>query len=356
MRILQLVEHLWIGGSERMAVNVSNVLQLAGHEIILCPTRDKGPLEKYVEPDVRIECLNKKSTLDFKAFVRLISIIRNNKIEIIHAHSSSVFWAVGARFFYPRIKIIWHDHYGARLEDKHLNKYYRYISPFLSGIITVNKSLREWAVKNMKVKPGNILFINNFPLVNAVNKNKNPDLIKIVCLANLRPEKDHPTLVRAIHLVKTKHPELHLKVILAGLYWEDEYYKKIVKLTEQFNLGSTIQIVGSIEDTSSLLATADIGVLCSVFEGMPLSLLEYGLAGLPVVVTNVGQCSEVVDHGRLGRVVPSQEPELFAEELQWIIDNNDTAINMGLMFKEHVEKEYGKSNFLSAYQKLLKSI
>ena len=58
---------------------------------------------------------------------------------------------------------------------------------------------------------------------------------------------------------------------------------------EEYNLNDIIQIAGSVVDTSSLLASADIGVLSSIFEGLPLSLLEYGLAGLPVVVTDVGQ-------------------------------------------------------------------
>ena len=53
---------------------------------------------------------------------------------------------------------------------------------------------------------------------------------------------------------------------------------------------------------------ADCGVLSSVSEGLPVSLLEYGMAGLPVIVTDVGQCAEVVGNGRFGRVVPPGKP------------------------------------------------
>ena len=209
-----------------MAVNISNVLQAAGHQVVLCPTRGKGPLENFVDPEVELVCLNKKRTFDILAFYRLLTIIRNNNIEIIHAHSSSVFWAVIVKIIKPRIKIIWHDHYGARLDDNHLNKYYRKISPLISGIITVNQSLHNWALKNMKVPPENILFINNFPLIKPVLKKNNPGFVTIVCLANLRPEKDHLTLVKAIHLIKQEFPGLHFKVIFAGLYWQDEYFKR----------------------------------------------------------------------------------------------------------------------------------
>jgi glycosyltransferase involved in cell wall biosynthesis len=356
MRILQLVEHLWLGGTERMAVNISNILQEDGNYVVLCPTRDKGPLEKQVNPGINLICLNKKNSFDIKAFLRLVLIIKKNKIELIHAHSSSLFWAIPVKLFYPRIRIIWHDHYGARVNDKRHNKYYRALSPFLSGVITVNETLYNWAIRNLKVKKEKITYINNFPNEVETNKSKDSEYTTIVCLANLRPEKDHLTLIKSLCLLKQRVPLIRLKVIFAGMYWEDEYYRLIRELISSCNLVDTIFIIGSVDDSASLLASADIGILCSSFEGLPLSLLEYGMAGLPVVVTDVGQCAEVIENGKFGKLVKPGDSEAIANGLLWIIENIEESEEMGEKFRQHVRIHYGPHNFLSAYNRLLDKI
>jgi len=226
----------------------------------------------------------------------------------------------------------------------------------INAIIAVNETLRNWSIKNMKVENDKIIFINNFPLLPRIKGQTLPDIITIICLANLRPQKDHLTLIKAIDLFQKSNPSLKLKVIFAGIILQDECLDNIKKLIFELKLNETIQLAGPVEDTASLLASSNIGVLSSVSEGLPVSLLEYGLAGLPVVVTDVGQCSEVVGHGKYGKVVPQSNPELFALELSWIIQNPRLAQEMGNDFKTHVQQKYGEERFLSEYQELLKNI
>jgi glycosyltransferase involved in cell wall biosynthesis len=356
MRILQYIDSFMAGGAEKMCVNITNVLHENGYEVQVCISRKGGPLQKAITSGIKCHILGKKNFFDIPSFIRFIRLLKKEEIDVIHAHSSSVFWAIFAKLFVTNIKVIWHDHQGMQTNDRRCKFFYRLISYGLNGIIAVNKSLEAWSRKKMRVTPDAIFFIPNFPLLEVKPIHKDPDYLRIVCLANIRSQKDHITLIRAVSILAGKNLTGRLKVILAGAYNQDKYFHVLLKIIDEFRLNDVIEFTGSVEDTASLLSQADIGVLTSVSEGFPVSLLEYGLAALPVVVTDVGQCSEIVDHGRLGRVVPPQEPELFAGELQWIIENIDAAINMGLMFKEHVEKEYGKSNFLSAYQKLLKSI
>ena len=356
MNILQIIDSLQFGGAERMAVSISNVLAKSGHSVVLCASRSKGKLEKFVEPGIKLVTLNKKSTIDFNALFRLLQIIRKNRIQIIHAHSSSVFWAILIKIIMPKIKVIWHDHLGARISGNSVNKYYKFISPLISGIISVNDKLKEWAVQNMRVIPKNILFINNFPLIRELPRNTKPGITKIVCLANLRQQKDHQTLVKAIHIIIKELPEHNLKFIFAGLFRHDAYYLDLIKLIKTLGLKETIQIKGPVEDTAALLAAADIGVLSSVSEGLPVILLEYGLVGLPVVVTDVGQCHEVTGDGKFGLVVPPFNPVELAKALIILINNKKRRSKMGDEFKKFVIEKYGAKQFLSQYNGLLKKM
>jgi glycosyltransferase involved in cell wall biosynthesis len=353
MKILQLIDSLQAGGAERMCVNISNILKYAGHDIVICASREKGPLEKFVAPGISIVALQKRNKLDIQAFLMLLSLVKKNKIELIHAHSSSVIWAVAVKLFYPKIKVLWHDHLGARLDDDFENRCYRLISPMIDGIITVNEVLHDWAIHNMRVDADKITFIHNFPLLANRPRHSEPGYTTIVCLANLCRQKDHPTLVRAIHILQKKNPGLKLRVLFAGLYWNDSYYNSLVHLIDALDLKETIQIVGSIEDTATLLASADIGVLSSVSEGMPVSLLEYGLAGLPVIVTNVGECKTVLNNGTLGIVVEPSNPASLSEALAKYIFKPQLSKQIGKEFKDFIQMNYGPKGYIQSYHKLL---
>ena len=73
---------------------------------------------------------------------------------------------------------------------------------------------------------------------------------------------------------------------------------RVQERIQQHGLESHVFLLGSRSDVPSILSGCDIGVLSSASEGMPLALLEYGVAGLPTVATRVGQVPEILDEGR----------------------------------------------------------
>ena len=357
MRILQLIDTLEPGGAERMAVNSSNLLTENKFEVLLCAARAKGAFANQVNSLVKVECLHKRHVLDIRAFFKLYSIVKKNKIQIIHAHSSSVIWATLLKLIRPNVKVIWHDHYGSRLTDKK-NIIYKSLAPFIYAIITVNQTLYDWSQKNMNIKnKKNILMLNNFPVLNnQFSKKKDNELINIVLLANLREEKDHLNFFKAFAIIKDKIAPQQVKINCAGLYWDNEYFQQIIDFIEKEKLTSKVTFLGSVENVSKLLSNSTIGVLTSISEGLPVSLLEYGYASLPVIVTDVGQCAEVVHYGECGIVVPPSAPQEMAKALLDLINNPQKRVELGVALKERIEKEYGAKNFLKAYQQLITNL
>lgn len=356
MNILQLVDSLNAGGAERMAVNISNVLAVNQHDVVLCVSRSPGTLERFIDVKVQVEFLKKKCGFDLVAFVKLLIITHKKKIEIIHAHSSSIYWAVMVKLFFPGIKLIWHDHYGkSDFIDNSQRKGIQFFSRFFDGIIVVNDKLLDWSLKYTKVAKAKIQLINNFPLLSkgSINTQKDNSVVYIIYLANFRPQKDHITLVNAINVLVNEFGLKNINVCLAGIYQYDEYYLSVLEQIKKCNLQSYFQIPGTVKDITNLLVNSDIGVLSSVSEGLPVSLLEYGITGLPVVVTNVGQCAEVLENGKYGIIVPSNNPESLSNALKSLIQNEDLRKAMGAKFKEHVESQYGYKNFLTQYNSLI---
>lgn len=352
--ILQLVEHLLPGGTERMAVNISNLLVKNGHQVVLCTTRAKGALEQEILPAVQLECLYKSHFLDIRAFLKFCTVVRKHKIDIIHAHSTSIYWAALLKVFFPRVSLIWHDHFGFSENLKDSDRpLIRHLSFLFFGIISVNEKLRLWSVKNCKVSSDKILLLKNFPQLSLSIKKAERTSLKIVLLANLRPQKDHVTFVEALIYLKAHVIEKDIKVVFAGLYWDDPYFHSIKNVLESHDLIDRVDFVGSVNDVMSLLMDCDIGVLSSTSEGLPVSLLEYGQAGLPVIVTDVGQCAEVVDYGKAGLVVPPADSKAFSEALLDLIQHPEKRVHLGSTLQQRIEKEYGAQKFFEEYSKLI---
>jgi hypothetical protein len=112
MRILQLVDSLEAGGTERMAVNLANALASRLEYSALCTTRAEGPLKELLQPEVDYLFLNKGSKVDVGAWKRLHGFLKRNRIDLLHAHSSSYGLAVVMKCLLPGLQVVWHDHYG----------------------------------------------------------------------------------------------------------------------------------------------------------------------------------------------------------------------------------------------------
>lgn len=308
MRVLQLIDSLRPGGAEKMAVNIANALLPHVEESYLCCTRQEGMLKEQLKPKVGYLFLDKKSSLDPKAILKLRKYIQQNKIDIVHAHSTSFFLAGLLKLTGSRFKLIWHDHYGesenleAR-EYKVLKKFSRYFA----GIISVNTGLKNWAINNLKCK--NVVEIKNFipepdPSVEAKIKLMGAkDDFKIICVANIRPQKDHLNLLQAFKMLDQV---LKVSLHLIGNDPGTPYSAKVLKAIEESPVKHKIFYYGSQPEIIPLLQQADLGVLASRSEGLPLALIEYGMAGVPVVCTDVGQCAEVLEE--FGELVEKENP------------------------------------------------
>jgi glycosyltransferase involved in cell wall biosynthesis len=359
MRILHLIDSLSPGGAERMAVNISNSLSKSGYTIVLCCTRNGGSLEASLGKDVIFTCVQKNSFLDLNAFKNILYIVSKYKIEILHAHSTSIYWAIFLKIIYFKVKLIWHDHEG---NSEHLKDNDRvsikYLSFLINAIIAVNESLRVWSLKNTFVKAKNILFIRNYShlQLSSIDNYTLGEKYRILCLANFRFQKDHFTLLEAIKILVNERSYSFITVTLAGLNFNDDYYKEVLNFISSNQLNNNVFILGSVIDICILLENTDMGVLSSNSEGLPVSLLEYGMAGLPVIITDVGQCAEVVGYGKLGTVVPPKDSLAFANAVEWHICHREESWEKGLLFKKHVQNEYGEEKFLSSYHQLLDNL
>ncbi|WP_268035004.1 glycosyltransferase [Algoriphagus sp. PAP.12] len=348
-KIYQMVDSLSLGGTERMSVNIANCLSEQGIESGLIVTRESGGLERYLSPLVDKSIFNKKGKLDVLSFFQILKLLRSKAPDVLHAHQTSIFWAVLLKKFMPNTKLIWHDHFGMSEElDKYPRKEMDLVMPFIDSIVTVNKKIEKYWKKRYPNKKKDIVYIENFSgKLNSVPHRKIDGVFKIIHIANFRRQKDQITLLNA--LVGLKEIIGEYKVYFLGEYVELDWFKSVEDEIARLGLQNNVEIVGPVENIAPYIELAHIGVLSSISEGLPVTLLEYGMGALPTIATDVGQCGDVLGDGKFGELVSPESPKELQDSIVKIFNNYPEAIEVGVKFQLHTEHNYGSVNFLKKY-------
>lgn len=348
----QLVDTLSMGGTERMSINMAAAFAEQGWESHLVVSRRGGGLESKIPDSVHVHFLEKRSFADLFAFLRLVRLHSRFRPSVFHAHSTSIYWAAILKILTGRFLLVWHDHFG--LSDK-LEVYPRkemvIFAKWIDRIVTVNDRLQYYWQSLLPYKSSLIRTIGNFPML-TLPKLDPYRKFTFLNLANFRPQKDQLNLVHAVANLHSKF--LDFEVLMVGEVVDSNWLKEIEAEIHRLGLQDRITIAGPSKQVEKLLAQAQAGILSSESEGLPVALLEYGLAGLPIVCTAVGDCSQVIDDPALGFLVPAKDPVRMAQAMEKLmLASPEERSAMGAMLRTRVDQNFGVSAFLRAYFDLL---
>lgn len=357
MKVLQLIDSLHAGGAERVAVNFANELVGKIDKSFICSTREEGILKNSISKNVDYLFLNKTRTIDFLAIKKINKYIRVNQIDILHAHSTSFFLATLIKLLNSNVKIVWHDHYGnSEFLDKRKSTILKFCSKYFSHVFCVNRNLEIWAKKYLKTIK--VTYLPNFAVMES---NKQETVLnglegkRVVCVANLRPQKNHFMLVKAFNEVVKKYPEWTLHCV--GRNFEDDYAENLQKEVALLNLDNNVFFYGSKPDINYILNQCEIGVLSSKSEGLPVALLEYGLSKLAVIATKVGECEEVIGSIENGIVVNSEDYKQLSDAILLLIKDEQKRNQMSKSFYSKIYNEYSSegviNNVVDIYSSLI---
>lgn len=357
MRIVQLIDSLQAGGAERMAVNYANSLVDKIDFSGIVVTRSEGLLLDKINSNVDYFFLNKTKTIDFKALFKLKSYLKKNKVEIVHAHSTSFFLASLVKLISPKVKLIWHDHYGDSefLEARPIIAL-KLTIPYFDGIISVNQILKVWSEQKLKFK--NVIYLPNFPsfeneqLETTVLEGE--DERRIVCLANLRPQKNHFLLLNIAKKLKITQPKWTFHLI--GKDFEDEYSLKIKTNIIDFKLQNHVFLYNSKSDIKNILRQANIAILTSQSEGLPVAILEYGLNFKAVISTSVGEIKGIICNGENGFLIENDNIIAFYDALNILIQNPKLITTFGENLNATIRREFNSEIIVKTYIDWLKNI
>jgi glycosyltransferase involved in cell wall biosynthesis len=167
-------------------------------------------------------------------------------------------------------------------------------------------------------------------------------------VARLRPEKRVPEFVRAVQRARESSPQL------IGLIAGDGPDRPAV--TAALAGDPTIRLLGHRDDVPRLLQAADVFVLTSDFEALPMAILEAIAAGLPVLATRVGSVADVVLDGHTGRLVAAGDWDAVARGLTELAGDADLRRRMGLAASSLHRERWQASAMIDSYAEVLTAL
>jgi glycosyltransferase involved in cell wall biosynthesis len=171
--------------------------------------------------------------------------------------------------------------------------------------------------------------------------------VRLVYIGRLSTEKGIDVLLRALPLIRATSATVRL--VLAGTGPQEAELQRQVR---EMELMQEVHFSGAFDqdDLADILCEADIVVLPSLVEGMPLVLIEAMAYGRPVVATAVGGIPELVHDGITGRLVQPNDPEDLATALSELIDDSDQRIAMGAAGRQlFLDGPHTEAAFISSY-------
>ena len=172
--------------------------------------------------------------------------------------------------------------------------------------------------------------------------------VQIICIARLSPVKRIDVLLDSLALLANSRTDWTCTIIGGGPL-ETELKEK----TQALGLSSRVRFTGHVQDVHSYMGTADLAVLSSDKEGLPLSLVEAMACGLPCVVTDVGGNREIVKNGTTGLVVEAGSPKQLADGIAYLLDHAEEREKMGQAAQCLAYERFDLSRMIDEYKTLL---
>jgi len=362
--IMYIIDSLRIGGAEELLLTVAKKTDRQKYNISVVCLFDEGPLANEIRTTgVKVEFLRMRSRYDLPTFIKLVRLIRNEDIKIVHTHlfDSNFFGRMAAKLAgVPVIVATEHNVYSWK-KRRHIFVD-RLMARFTDRIIAVSEAVKAWTVKHENIDLEKFVTIYNgidvsrFALpINVDEKKKelrlDPRFPVIGTVGTLTEQKGHKYLLEALAKVTEVIPDVKLLIVGDG-----HLRTELEELSAEFGVGENVIFCGCRRDIPEILAILDLFVLSSLGEGLSLVTLEAQVCGKPVVASNVDGIPEAVNDGQTGLLVPPEDPERLATAIITLLQDRELAMKMGEAGRRLVRKKFTSEIMVRKMEELYGSL
>ncbi len=358
-RVLHLIDTTGPGGAETVFLQLAAGLRQRGWDSRAVVVGPGWVLDSIREMQVGVDIVETRGRLDIGYLLSLRDLVRQHRIQLIHAHlfSPAVYAsAIGAITGTPVIATF-HGSSDTRAAGVGGRLRYRLLER-KARVVCVSETLRSELLARQRLSDGTVSVIHNGVDVDlfaaadgsAVREELGAadDTVLVGALGNVRPAKDYATLIRAAARMA---PDERFRFVIAGERTQP-LYGQLLELRDGLGLESRVRFIGFRDDVPALLAALDILVISSSSEGFSLAALQAMAAGTPVVATRSGGPEGIITHEEDGLLVAARSPADIAAAVQRLADDPELASGLRGRARETVRNQFSLAAMLDRYERL----
>ncbi|HEY6397183.1 MAG TPA: glycosyltransferase family 4 protein, partial [Solirubrobacteraceae bacterium] len=344
------------GGAERQASILLPGLRQRGIDAGIIALDGGGP---FVAPlraaGVPVEVLDMRHRFDLAPLARS-PLIRSFKPDVIVSRGVSGLYVGHALSLWRRAAHLYNDHRGVGVE---LSQRRELMTKILAGrlrsVIVVSQDQADGWLEMGCSRETVVVIANGVPTeriaVSAGEVREEleipQDAVVALLVASLRPLKRVPDFIRAVQQAREAHPEL--VALIAGDGPER------VLLHQLADCDPSIRVLGYRDDVPRLLAAADVLVLASEYEALPMAILEAMAAGLPVLATRVGAIPAAVGDGESGLLVAPGDVNALRDGLVRLAGDPGLRQALGAAGQRRCSESWGAERMIDCYLRVMQA-
>ena len=332
IRILEMIDDATVGGGQVHVLLLAKYLDKKIFEVeVACPPDGFLP-DELKRIGIKVVPLITNNILRLKTYLNTIKILRQGNYDVLHTHGgTSGFWGRTASFYLrsPRIKI--HTYHGIhyvhmqRVKSKLFLLVDRMLCKNTNRIISVCESDYKNSLKLKISVPEKLVLIYNGIEIDKYSVMSERDKIRAKFkvpadkfvfgnIGRLNIQKGQEYLIEAFSKVHRNYPDTLLWIVGSG---EEE--AKLKNMVANFSLENFVMFLGDQKNIVEIFSAIDVFILPSLWEGMPLALLESMAAGKAVIGTSVDGITEIIGDMQNGLLIPPKNTEMLANAMEKIL-------------------------------------
>ena len=356
LKVIQVIPSFVLGGAETMCENLLYALNDNGVESFAVSLYDyrSSITERLEKAGIKIIYLSKRKGLDLRVVSQLTRIFKKEKPDIIHTHLYTSQYAIPAAIL-AKVKGLIHTVHSA--EYRECGLMFRWFSKYLYRYfnvvpVTLSELIRETIVEQYQLKKENIPVIFNAIDLSKCRTKASYEILnsfKIIHIGRFNEVKNHRMLIKVFASFCKMYPDSCFELIGDGNLEEP---CKIY--ANELEIDNHVVFHGACADVHEFLSDADVFVLPSLCEGIPLTVIEAMGSGMPIVATAVGGVPDMITDEVNGLLVSVDEKELL-DALCRLRDEKELRERLGrsaLSFSVKFSADNMAKKYISEYLKL----
>ncbi len=337
-KVMWLIKGLGLGGAERLlTVGIPHLDRSTyDYEVSYLLPWKTDVVPDFERVGIPVHCLQLNKVYDMRVIRRIARLLHERQVDLLHVHSphAAVLARIAARLS-GTSPIVYTEHNLVHAYHPVTRIFHRLTSVLDDVTIAVSNQVLESIMKSKWFRPAKASVIYGGIQVEHATRSPAaitqarralgiPDGYSVIGnVAHIRrPEKGHPYLIEAAKLIMDSKPNTIL--ICVGREKEAGYVASLKRQAAVLGIEDRVLFTGFVQDAMTLVPAFDVFVLSSLFEGLPVAMMEAMSLGIPPVVTDVGGIPEVVTDGHNGYLVKPRDSVALANRVITILE--DTAL------------------------------